>query len=74
MLLQQATNSKWYSTYVTAAIAMTLSVLEGHSLLQVLSSATFRICGTSRSPSAFAEVLVQIWERLSLVTFSHKAA
>jgi len=42
--------------YLTAAIVMTLNVLEGHSLLPAFSSAIFRICGASRSP--FAELFV----------------
>jgi len=35
---------------------MTLSVLEGHSLLQ--ASSAIRICGASRGPSASAELSV----------------
>jgi len=42
--------------YLIAAIVMTLSVLEGHSLLQAFSSVMFRICGASRGP--YAELLV----------------
>jgi len=38
---------------------MTLSVLEDYSpIAQAFSSATFRICGASRCPSASAERLV----------------
>jgi len=37
-----------------AAIVMTLSVLEGHSPIASLFKCVFRICGTSRGPSAFA--------------------
>jgi len=39
---------KWYSymAYLIAAVVMTLSVLEGHFLLQAFSDAIFRICGT----------------------------
>jgi len=39
---------------------MTLSVLEGHFLLQAFSSEKFRICGTSHGPSASAEFLVLV--------------
>jgi len=39
---------------------MTLSVIEGHSLLQAFSSATFRICDALRGPSASAELLVKL--------------
>jgi len=37
---------------------MTLSILEGHFLLQTFLSAIFRICGASRGPSASTELLV----------------
>jgi len=37
---------------------MILSVLKVIPLLQAFSSAIFRICGASRGPSAFAELLV----------------
>jgi len=37
---------------------ITMSVLEVIPLLQAFSSATFRICGASRSPSAPAELFV----------------
>jgi len=44
--------------YLLAAIVMTLSVLEGHSILQAFSCAIFGISGPSRGPSASAELLV----------------
>ena len=48
-----------YGLWHTATVVMTLSVLEGHSLLQAFSSsAIFHICGASRGPSASAELLV----------------
>jgi len=46
---------------------MTLSVLEGHSLLQAFLSAIFRICGVSRGPSASAELLVIMCLMLILI-------
>jgi len=42
---------------------MTLSVLKGHSLLQAFSSAMFRICGKSRSPSVCITIQVYIVNR-----------
>jgi len=70
MLLLQTTNSKWSATYLTAAIAMTLSVIEGHfiSLLQAFTSLSFCICGASRSLSACEELLVLTTEQ-QLTTF-----
>ena len=44
--------------YLIVAIVMTLSILEGHSLLPAFSSAIFCIYGTLRGPSASAELLV----------------
>jgi len=44
--------------YLTAAIVITLSVLEGHSLFQAFSSVTFYICGVLHSHTASAELLV----------------
>ena len=44
-----------------SAILMTLSVLEGHFLLQAFSSAIFRIYNASRGPSASAELLVLLY-------------
>jgi len=44
--------------YLMATTVMTLSDLEGNSLLQAFSSVIFRICGASRGTSAFAGFLV----------------
>jgi len=41
MMLQQATNIKWYTVYLTAAIAMSLSVLISHFRLQAFSNGIF---------------------------------
>ena len=40
-LLLQTVNRKWYTTYRTAAIPMTLSDLQGHSPVQVFSYGIF---------------------------------
>ena len=58
MVLLQATNSKWHTTYLTAAITMILSVIEGHFLIASFSSVIVRICDASRGHSASAELLV----------------
>jgi len=56
--------------YLIAATVMTLTVLEGHSLLQAFSSAIFRICGVSHGPSAPAELLVTVNKRdLVILTY-----
>jgi len=41
-----------------SAIVMTLSVPEGHSLLQTFLSVIFHICGVSCGPFVHAELLV----------------
>ena len=51
---------------------MTLSVLEGHPLLQAISSAIFRICGTLRRPSASAELLVKSGGPVSSTLVGHR--
>jgi len=47
-----------YTAYLIAAIVMTLSVLEGHSLLQAFTSAIFLICGVSRGHSADSSLCI----------------
>ena len=56
-MLQQQEREMIY-TYLIAAIEMTLSVLEGHSFIASLFQWDFSyIYGTSRGPSASAELL-----------------
>jgi len=60
-VLLQVTNSRWYSTYLIAAIVMTLSVLEGYFPIISHFKCDFSyFCGTSRGPSVSAELFVVI--------------
>jgi len=58
-MLIQATNSKWYSTYLTVATVMTFSVLESHFPIARLfmCNSSYLWCGSSAS----AELLVKRW-------------